>query len=178
MGRVIKANLSVKSITDAIEQIRKYQEELDSKVKEFTKRLAEEGVQIAKANVVDLDAVFTGELLGSISSEERPSGKNTSVYVIKADSDHAIYVEIGTGMVGASSPYPGKLPVVYAQGKKFITLKESFGKYPAGTYGWFYYKNGQFFFTEGMPSRPFMYNTGVELRNKIGIIAKEVFGNG
>ena len=54
MGRVIKANLSVKSITDAIEQIRKYQEELDSKVKEFTKRLAEEGVQIAKANVVDL----------------------------------------------------------------------------------------------------------------------------
>lgn len=64
MGKVIKANLSVKSITDAIEQIRKYQEELDSKVKEFTKRLAEEGVQIAKANVVDLDAVFTGELLG------------------------------------------------------------------------------------------------------------------
>ena len=178
MGKVIKANLSVKSITDAIEQIRKYQEELDSKVKEFTKRLAEEGVQIAKANVVDLDAVFTGELLGSISSEERPSGKNTSVYVVKADSDHAIYVEIGTGMVGASSPYPGKLPVVYAQGKKFITLKESFGMYPAGTYGWFYYKNGQFFFTEGMPSRPFMYNTGVELREKIGIIAKEVFGNG
>ena len=170
MGKVIKANLSVKSITDAIEQIRKYQEELDSKVKEFTKRLAEEGVQIAKANVV--------ELLGSISSEERPSGKNTSVYVVKADSDHAIYVEIGTGMIGASSPYPGKLPVVYAQGKKFITLKESFGKYPAGTYGWFYYKNGQFFFTEGMPSRPFMYNTGVELREKIGIIAKEVFGNG
>ena len=83
MGKVIKANLSVKSITDAIEQIRKYQEELDSKVKEFTKRLAEEGVQIAKANVVDLDAVFTGELLGSISSEERPSGKNTSVYVVK-----------------------------------------------------------------------------------------------
>ena len=67
MGRVIKANLSVKSITDAIEQIRKYQEELDSKEKEFTKRLAEEGVQIAKANVVDLDAVFTSELLGSIS---------------------------------------------------------------------------------------------------------------
>ena len=178
MGKVIKVNLSVKSVTDAIEQIERYQEELDSKVKEFTKRLAEEGVQIAKANVVDLDAVFTGELLGSISSEERPSGKNTSVYVVKADSDHAIYVEIGTGMVGASSPYPGKLPVVYAQGKKFITLKESFGKYPAGTYGWFYYKNGQLYFTEGMPSRPFMFNTGVELREKIGIIAKEVFGSG
>jgi hypothetical protein len=130
--------------------------------------LAEIGVQTAKANVVSLDAVFTGELFNSITSEEVLASKNKSVFLVKANSEHAIYVEVGTGIIGAESPYPGELPVVYAQGKTIRQLSD-------GRYGWFYQRDGRWYFTEGMPSRPFMYLAGMELREKIVSVAKEIF---
>ena len=44
--------------------------------------------------------------------------------------------------------------------------------------GWFYFKNGKWHWTKGMPSRPFMYNTASALRNTETItrIARRVFG--
>ena len=48
-----------------------------------------------------------------------------------------------------------------------------------GEKGWFYFKNGEWHWTKGMPSRPFMYNTASELRNieTITRIARRVFGD-
>lgn len=45
--------------------------------------------------------------------------------------------------------------------------------------GWHYFKDGAWHWTQGMPSRPFMYNTASELRsmNTIADIAREVFGS-
>lgn len=161
--------LSQTSIADLKKNLIKYQDDLQIKLREFCRRLAEYGIEIAKGNIASLDAIFTGELINSIVLEEKESTKDRVVFVVSANSSHAIYVEMGTGMVGAESPYPGPLPAVYAQGKTIRQLTD-------GRYGWFYQRDGQWYFTEGMPSRPFMYFASVEMQQKVVKIAKEVFG--
>lgn len=87
--------------------------------------------------------------------------------VVAVLTDYAKYVEYGTGLVGASSPHPRPLNWSYASGEH-----SSKGK------GWWYptderdtnrtKKMGSggdlIAFTEGMPSRPFIYDTWVYLR--------------
>lgn len=164
-----KVNILSKSSVDKLKQdLLKYKNDLDGKLVIFCEKLAEIGVQTAQGNVVSLDAVFTGELFNSIHSEKRFVGKNRVVFAVVADSSHAIYVEVGSGLLGAQSPYPGELPVTYAQGKTIRQLAD-------GRYGWFYQRDGQWYFTEGMPSRPFMYFASIEMQEKIVKIAKEVF---
>lgn len=169
--RKFTADLSTKGINDLKRQLQEYQKSLDYRCKWIAETLAERGVEIAVMQVFGLDAVFTGELIESIHSEYKGKIDGGHSYVIVADSEHAIYVEMGTGIVGAKSPYPGKLPAVYAQGK---TIRQTAN----GKYGWFYQDaNGDWWFTEGMPSRPFMYNTSLELMNEILEVVKEAFGN-
>ena len=167
--RVFKTDLSVKGIEQLKRDLLNYKDNiLQQKVELLTRRLAEIGVETAQANIVSLDAVFTGELFNSIVSEQIFSTKDRSVFLVKSTSEHAIYVEVGTGIIGAESPYPGKLPVTYAQGKTIRQLSD-------GRYGWFYQRDGKWYFTEGMPSRPFMYFTGIELHDKVVGVAKEIF---
>lgn len=168
--KIIKFSLSNKSINEAIKQLEDYRSSLQYKARMFVERMAEEGVEIARYHIGDLDAVLSGELIQSIHSEYKNSTKDSVTFCVVADSEHALYVELGTGMVGAENPYPGKIPVVYAQGK-YIKKTED------GRYYWFYQKEegGQWYYTEGMPSRPFMYNTSLDLAKIASKIAKEVF---
>ncbi len=159
--------MSPSSIEQLIKEIRAYKNSLEQKTMLFCQRLSEIGVETAKATVYSLDAVFTGELFRSIHSEQRSSG-STVIFAVVADSEHAVYVEMGTGLVGAESPYPGELPAVYAQGKTIRQLSD-------GRYGWFYQRDDKWYFTEGMPSRPFMYFASLEMQKNIVKIAKEVF---
>lgn len=161
--------LSQSSIKQLQRDLEKYRDSLEYKARLLAETLAERGVEIARVQIADLDAIFTGELIQSIHSEYVTSQKSGAVFAVVADSGHAIYVEMGTGIVGAEHPYPGKLPAVYAQGKTIRQLAD-------GRYGWFYQKDGQWYFTEGMPSRPFMYNTTMELMQIVVKTAKEIFG--
>lgn len=164
-----KVNILSKSSVDKLKQdLLKYKNDVDSKLVIFCEKLAELGVQAAQGSVVSLDAVFTGDLFNSIHSEEISRSKNRVVFAVVADSSHAIYVEVGTGLIGAESQYPGNPPVTYAQGKTIRQLAD-------GRYGWFYQRGEQWYFTEGMPSRPFMYFASIEMQEKIVKIAKEVF---
>jgi len=168
--RVFKTDLSVKGIEQLKKNLLNYKDNiLQHKVDLLAKKLADKGVDIAQVNVARLDAIFTGELINSIHTKYGGSAKGTAIFYVVADSEHAIYVEIGTGIIGASKPYSGKLPVVYAQGKTIHHTKD-------GKYGWFYQDdNGNWYFTEGMPSRPFMYETSMELMNLVVKTAKEIF---
>ena len=130
--------------------------------------LAEKGVEIAKANVQKYDAVFTSELLNSIHSQ---NGGNAIFYVV-CDSNHAMFVEFGTGQMGQEMPYPYELPDGVSW--EYNTGKTIFEVSP-GQYGWIYKKDGKFYFTQGMPSRPFMYETSLELYRIVEKTAKEVF---
>lgn len=172
--KVIKMELSQKSIQNAIQELRSYQNSLEYKCRLLAEKLAEKGVEIARVQVADLDAIFTGELIQSIHSEYQGSVKDGAIFAVVVDSSHAAFVEFGTGIVGQESPYPGELPDgvtwEYASGKTIRQLAD-------GRYGWFYNRDGQWYFTEGMPSRPFMYYTAIELRKIILETAKEVFGS-
>jgi hypothetical protein len=89
-------------------------------------------------------------------------------------SDHVAFVEFGTGVVGQNSPhkngeYLSKAAWNYASGTKIFTTKD-------GRVGWIYpTDDGGFRFTEGVKSRPFMYETALELQREFPRIAKEVF---
>lgn len=166
----INVKLSISGLKDLQQYLKDYEKSLESKVDLFVKELATIGVDYAKYNVSDLNAVFTAELLDSIHLKSGEKTKGKSVYFVVADSNHAVFVEMGTGVVGANSQYTGPLPAVYAQGEKMFTNKD-------GKYGWVYYNEeiGHPVFTEGMPSRPFMWNTSQQMQEEVVNIAREIF---
>lgn len=160
---------SVSELKNLSDDLKQYEKDLENKCREVARQLALKGAVIARMQIVDLDAVFTSELLGSISVEDMGG----SVFAVVAGTDHAMFVEFGTGIIGKKSSYKGNLPTGvqwnYASGKTIRKLMD-------GRYGWFYpADDGNWYFTEGMPSRPFMYNMSIELYNEAVGIVKEVF---
>lgn len=180
--------LSQSSIQNAIKQLRAYQDSLTYKCQMVAQKLAEKGVEIARVQIADLDAVFTSELLSSIHSEYEGSTKGGGVWAVVAGTDHALMVEFGTGIVGQEHPYPGEFPDGvtwdYASGKTIrqamqdISINgDTFVK--AGEYYWTYIgDDGKLHITKGMPSRPFMYYTSLQLMKLVEKTVKEVFKNG
>lgn len=180
--------LSQSSIQNAIKQLRDYQNSLTYKCQMVAQKLAEKGVEIARVQIADLDAVFTSELISSIHSEYEGSTKGGGVWAVVAGSSHAAFVEMGTGIVGQEHPYPGEFPDGvtwdYASGKTIrqatqdISINgDTFVK--AGEYYWTYIgDDGKLHITKGMPSRPFMYYTSLQLMKLVEKTVKEVFKNG
>lgn len=163
-----KVGLSAREFRELADQIRDYRMDLQEKCEEFTRRLAEEGVAIAKANILSEEAIYTGELLNSMDFEPGDIVSNGASYYIYTACPWAKFVEFGTGIVGSENSHPDTSVV----GWKYDTNKH-------GKKGWHYFKDGAWHWTQGMPSRPFMYNTASELRsmNTIANIAREVFGS-
>lgn len=172
--KVFIANaLSVKSLKKLQKDLQNYSKKLDCRAKLLAEKLSERGVEIARVRIADLDAIFTGELLSSIQSEYKGSFKGGGIFAIATDNNHAAFVEFGTGQMGKDTPYPYPLPDGvswdYATGK---TIRQN----AAGRYYWFYPgHDGKWHYTEGMPARPFMMGTSLELQKEIVKIAKEVF---
>lgn len=172
----IHIDLSVKSVRNAIKELKKYEADLTYKCQLLSEKLSQKGVEIARVQLADLDAIFKGELISSIHAEYKTSKDGGSVWAVVAGTDHALFVEFGTGYAGKRNPYKGELPDgvtwEYATGKTIHQLSD-------GRYGWFYPgDDGKWYFTEGMPSRPYMYNTANELKEILVETAREVFGNG
>lgn len=162
------------SVSQAILQLEREKRSMEIKLELFCQRLSEYGVEIARKRVLTLGAVFTGELLESLHTEQKGLG----FYVIKTDSEHCAFVEFGTGQMGEEMPYPYPFPqdVTWTyndytrEGSKIFQIAE-------GEYGWFYPAlDGTWKFTQGMESRPFMYETALELRTVVNKVAKEIFG--
>ena len=172
--KVFKTDLSVKGVENLKKALLNYKDNtLQQKVDLLAKALAENGVDIARVNVAKLDAIFTGELISSIHTSYGGSSKGTAIFYIVADSKHAAFVEFGTGQLGKEAPYPYPLPEGvewnYNTGKTIFEIEP-------GQYGWFYQgDDGKWYFTQGMPSRPFMYETSIELMQLVVRTAKEVF---
>ena len=170
--KILTANLSVSSIRQLQKNLEKYKDGLTYKATLLAERLSERGVEIARVQIADLDAIFTGELIQSLHSEYKGSTPYGAIFAVVTDSEHAAFVCFGTGIVGKESPYPYELPEGvtwdYASGKTIRQLAD-------GRYGWLYPRDGKWYFTEGMPSRPFLHNTAMELREIVEKTAKEIF---
>lgn len=163
MGKaVIKFSLGSTEINRAIREVERYKAEFRKKWTALMERLVEEGADIAKAKVVQLDAVMFGELVNSIEGVYNPS---SGVGIIRAGAPHAVFVEYGVGVTGAKDPHPEPIP-----GWKYDSNNH-------GEEGWWYLGDwdGNWHWTKGMPSRPYMWHTSKELPYLLQRIQKEVF---
>lgn len=166
MSKKISINImSNKSIQNAVKEVENYAYSLTDKCNEFAKKLAQIGVQTAKMKVAQYDAVYTGELLSSINYEQGVVIKKGATWIVYTGCPWAKFVEFGTGIVGKMKPHKNKGIVGWE-----YDVNEH------GEAGWWYYRDGKRHWTKGLPSRPFMYETSIELAEKIAEVAKEVFG--
>lgn len=166
MSKRIKITLTQSSIQQAIREIEQYKQEIISKTKIFAQRLADEGVILAKVKISQYPAVYTGELLNSIIDEPGALLTNGSQWIIYTDCEWAAFVEFGTGIVGSENSHPNP---------DLASWKYDVNEH--GESGWMYFKEGEWHWTKGMPSRPFMYETARDLKRLIPKLAKEVFGS-
>jgi hypothetical protein len=163
--------LDPKSVEKAIKQLNAYKKEVETKTTELAQRLTTLGADIARIKIAEMGAYYSGELLSGVSGYFSPT---LNAGFIRVTSDHVAFVEFGTGVVGQSNPhrngeYLSLASWGYVTGSKIFTTKD-------GKVGWVYpTDDGGFRFTEGMPSRPFMYETALELERQYMQIAKEVF---
>ena len=158
---VIRFSLTPNDIDRAIGEVEKFKQDFQRKCNLLVQALTEYGLEVARVQVVQLGAWYTGELLSSIDGYFSPT---YGVGIIKAGAYYAAYVEFGTGVVGSSSPHPDP------QGWQYDVNAH-------GDDGWVYYDDysGEFRWTKGFKSRPFMYNTARELEKECKRIALEVF---
>lgn len=138
--------LTTRSIEDAIREVKEYKRKLNDRVKALIRELVDKGVEIAKAQVRELGAVYTGELEESITGF---FDEETGLGIIRTDCPYAIYVEFGTGVVGERNPHPEPI-----EGWQYDVNEH-------GDKGWWYFneRDQKWHWTKGMVSRPFMYNT-------------------
>lgn len=171
--RVYSSDLSVDGVQSLIKEVEKYRDSiLPNLLKTFVERLSTKGVDVAKANIVKYNAIMDGNLINSINIRQGVSDKTTVAFYVVANSEEAAFVEFGTGQMGKLMPYPYPLP---PNTSWEYNVGPQIHEFAPGQWGWVYYKNGQYWFTQGMPSRPFMYETSVELMMEVVKIAKEVF---
>lgn len=172
MSKKITIGLNTKDINRAIREIEKYKQELQVKVKECEKRIAE---ALSKEVTSNFNSAI-GDT--SIRGGNRPANvvvrvdsKGTMTVVI-AEGEDAVFCEFGAGVYyngGAGSspnPYGSNLGLTigsYGQGK---------GKQKA----WGYYDtNGNLVITRGTPASMPMYHAIQTITQKAIEIAKEVF---
>lgn len=159
MVKTISMTLDTNSISNAIRQLEIYKRDVVRKTQKLVEMLVDMGVEIARINIIEMSAFFTGELAASIEGYYSPS---LGAGFITAGADYAVFVEFGAGVIGQSNPHPA------IQNWKYDVNGH-------GESGWWYYDDGTWHWTKGMPSRPFMFNTAKELSEKVADFALEVF---
>lgn len=169
MKKVIKMKLDPYSIANAIEELQAYKESVERRTRLLLQRLVDNGIQIAKAKVVEHGIIHDTNLTNSIDGFV-----TDNVGFIRVDDQYAVFFEFGTGPVGASDPHP--LSNGYKRSGWYTAAD---GKPMNQLYGWLPLETPDgttYYYTEGQKSKPFMYETALQLRSELPKIAKEVFG--
>jgi hypothetical protein len=171
--KTIEINLNdSNSLRNAIVRLERYKKSVQKKAGLLVQKLTDYGAEIARVKIVNMGAYYSGELYSGVGGYFSPS---LNAGFVRVSSDHVAFVEFGTGVVGQNNPhkngeYLSKAAWNYASGAKIFTTQD-------GRVGWIYpTDDGEFRFTEGMESRPFMYETALELQREFPRMAKEVFG--
>lgn len=183
----MKISLTASSFRAAAKELKKYANSLPSKTEKLQKNLAEQG---RKKAVLEIKSMANYSSLADIANSIKIY-KVGDKYRISTTNFKAPYVEFGTGVKGKGSPHnlSNQMGWQYQIGSHFTMWH--------GMIGWWYPttaddKNtstrevkdesgeptGEYVaFTMGMPSRPFMYNTALALRESLHKTAEEVFKN-
>ena len=172
MNTEIKINLNENgSLGKGLRKLGAYKRRLQNRTSLLIQKLTDYGAEIVRVKIVNMGAYYSGELLSGVEGYYSPT---LNAGFVKVTSDHVAFVEFGTGVKGQNSPhkngeYLSLAAWKYASGAKIFTTQD-------GRVGWIYpTDDGGFRFTEGMESRPFMYETALELESNCKRIAQEVF---
>lgn len=164
-GRVISMALTPESIARGIKEIEAYRDELRAKVNALVEALVAEGVKIAMVQIQMLGAVDTGNLADSMTGAfDAASGMG----VIICGAKYGIFVEYGTGIKGQNGPLHPEAGKAWKPPTVMAGDTAKYYGYGPGKHdesGWWYLdeNDGEFHWTAGQPSRPFMYETFKEL---------------
>ena len=164
MAKVIKMDLSVSSIDNAIAQLTAYRNTIDAKKDKLLNALANIGVK--EASVRFTAAMYDGINDSSVSLEIISNG-----YAIVAEGHAVAFIEFGSGVYhNSGEPYPNPRP------EGIVGIGE-YGKGYGKRQAWgFKDASGELVITHGNPAAMPMWYASEEMRSNILKIAKEVFG--
>ena len=165
-----------KSIQKAIKQLQKYRRTLIDKVNIFVERVGQLGIEIVKANISHYNIPYNFEP----KLENGNLLKMGNSICIILDDENALFWEIGTGALGEDNPYPISIWQYDIKNKGYAGWYYPVEYGSDGDYS-FLAKNGDYYWTQGIPSHKFFYNSYDTLLNsswgQIIQIAREVFGD-
>ena len=170
MSKILKSNLSNRSIQNLIKELEEYKDVIVDKNDLFIKKLAETGIPVIELN---------------ISSVQGDSNKNHNTYIkLNSYGDYSratlvcegrdiLFIEFGSGiyyngLVGTS---------LNPKGKELGYTIGSYGKGKGKQNTWGYYSDsGELVLSHGTQATMPMYKASLEIKQKTIQIAKEVFG--
>lgn len=178
MAKKINFGLSVRDIVDAIKELKAYQSDLNRKCEELCRRLTAEGIVIAQAHIgssgfgkyIHLGSEITPQQAGCKAvfymedSSKIVSQWQTLEGVQTREISPSLMLCFGSGLKAQN---PANIPNVGTG---------SFGEHGADPRGWWYLDlEGVWHHSTGIEPKMPMYKSGKELREKVLLIAKEVF---
>ena len=180
MAKKISFGLSVSEVQNAIKGIKTYQNDLNRKCELLCQKLCQEGIQIAKAHIggsgfgkyIHLDSEITPQETGCKAifymedTAKIKSEWQTKDGVRSAEVSPSLMIEFGSGQKAEN---PANISGVGA------------GTFPGGKHGnepgWYYMDlEGNWHYSTGISPKMPMYYVGKELRERVLMIAREVFG--
>ena len=175
MSKVIKFGLSTSEIQRAINDVEKFETELQKKIDIFRKRIAEEIAGYASAyfeNATMDDVVSGSPRKPDVSVDWYDNGK---IAVVVANGEDAVWCEFGAGVYHNGSV--GSSPNPYGNDLGFTI--GSYGKGRGKQQAWGYYTDPEsktgLVITRGTPASMPMYNAAQEVLRKSVEIAREVW---
>lgn len=135
--RNIDMELTPASIDRAIRDVERFRKDLKDAMVYLIEKLTEDGVKIAKAQLLAFDkpAFYTRQLYETIQKLPYDESTGNGAVYVENVTYYAFFVEYGTGIYNPDSTRNGE-PWVY-----------------------FNDRDNKWHMTRGMPKRPFMYNT-------------------
>lgn len=161
MNQKININVfSRSSIENAKQLLMKKADKIDGGCREAVEKLT----QIGYEYMMTIVPIESGDLAESISWEY---DKSTNTGRIRIGSDYAIFVEYGTGIVGAQNPHPQP-----ASGWSYDVNEH-------GEKGWKYFdkKQNRWRWTKGEPAHAFVYRTREYMESMTNETLKVSMGN-
>ena len=176
--KTIKVDIfNPKSIQDCIKQIEAYRDDLPRKCQEICRRLAEEGVRVADAAINSVPIGKTITLTTDINPSKmgcqaimKMTGRET-----RTEDGRIFYtvlaIEFSAGVRYANTSSPKAKDFGMGTGT-FPNAKHSWQME-----GWYYLgDDGNWHHSYGVQASHPLYSAGMEMRQKIDSIVKEVFG--
>ena len=164
MAKVIKMDLSVSSIDNAIKELKAFRDSIERKKDKLLEELASIGVK--EASVRFTTAMYDGVNDSSVTLETTSDG-----YAIVAEGRAVAFIEFGAGVYhNTGDPYPNPRP------EGIVGIGE-YGKGYGKRQAWGYKDDsGELVITHGNPAAMPMWYASEEMRSKIQKIAQGVFG--